>query len=510
MHEWPPCKSRHDDEELSMRMRTEPSTASTRSPRRLTPCGQARREFLWQAGGGFVGTALAWMLGRDGFFETHAAAASRSPLAPRPAHFAGRAKSVICLFMYGGVSQVDTFDPKPELARWNNQPYPHLDADPLFKSRGPGNLLASKYQFAPAGDCGTEISELYPHLARQADRLAVVRSCYTDSFAHGSGLLQMNTGFVRQGSPSLGSWVTYGLGSENENLPSYVVMLDQRGGPIGGAPNWGAGYMPAAYQGTQFRTAGDPVLNLQPPAGVSRAQQRNELDLLSHLADIRNAGLEREDELAARLDTYELAYRMQAHAPEAVDLSQETEETLQLYGFDNPLTEPFGRRCLLARRLVERGVRFVQVYSGGGHNDQNWDAHGDVNANHELHCGETDRPMAALLIDLARRGLLDATLVLWTAEFGRTPTGQNGKGRDHSPRGFSTWMAGGGVRGGVAYGATDEFGYQAVENPVHVHDLHATALHCLGLDHERLTYFHGGREMRLTDVAGRVVQEILV
>jgi hypothetical protein len=477
----------------------------------LTPCGQTRREFLWEAGGGFVGTALAALLAGDGFFpnSTIASETPESPLASKPPRFPAKAKACIVLFMYGGVSQVDTFDPKPGLARRNGQPIPLLDSDPVLKARKPGMLLASSRKFARCGQSGIEISDLYPHLSRCMDDLAVIRSMHTDSFAHGSGLLQMNTGFVRQGYPSLGSWLTYGLGTENQNLPAYVVLLDQRGGPISGPPNWGSGFMPATYQGTQFRSSGEPILNLRPPARITAAQQRNQLDLLAKLN--RGAGSARpgNSELLARIASYELAFRMQATAPESVDLSSEPAETQRLYGLDDPRTAEFGRRCLMARRLVERGVRFVQVYSGGGHIDQCWDAHGDVNKNHELHCGETDRPMAALLTDLKRRGLLDETLVVWTGEFGRTPTGENGKGRDHSPRGFTVWLAGGGVKGGQAFGATDEFGYAAVENKVHVHDLHATILHLMGLDHTLLTYFHGGRDMRLTDVHGRVVRELL-
>jgi uncharacterized protein (DUF1501 family) len=319
----------------------------------------------------------------------------------------------------------------------------------------------------------------------------------------------MNTGYLRQGYPCLGSWVSYGLGTVNQNLPAFVVLLDHRGGPISGPPNWGAGFMPAAHQGTQLRVSGEPILSLEPPPGVGAAQQRNELDLLDQLNQRHRRATPDNTELSARIASYELAFRMQASAPEAVDLTRETEETKRLYGLDQPLTEKFGRRCLLARRLVERGVRFVQVYSGGGHNDENWDAHGDVVRNHALHCGETDRPIAALLTDLKRRGLLDETLVMWTSEFGRTPTGQNGKGRDHSPRGFSTWLAGGGIKGGLVHGATDEFGYAAVEDRVHVHDLHATALHLLGLDHEKLTYFHGGRRHRLTDVSGQVLEDLI-
>jgi hypothetical protein len=296
----------------------------------------------------------------------------------------------------------------------------------------------------------------------------------------------------------------------NRNLPGFVVMLDHRGGPIGGAPNWGHGFMPAAYQGTQLRVSGDPILHLSPPRGVTAAQQRNQLDLLADLDRRHQQTNPDNSDLEARLASYELAFHMQKHAPEAVDLSREPLAIRRLYGLDEPLTARFGTRCLLARRLVERGVRFVQVYSGGGHSDENWDAHGDVNKNHTLHAGETDRPIAALLADLKGRGLLDSTLVIWTSEFGRTPTGQNGKGRDHSPRGFTTWLAGGGIKGGQVYGGTDDFGYAAVTDRVHVHDLHATILHCLGLDHEKLTYRHLARDFRLTDVAGRVIEKILV
>ncbi|HXT59504.1 MAG TPA: DUF1501 domain-containing protein [Pirellulales bacterium] len=471
----------------------------------------ARREFLFRAGSGFAGTALAWLLARDGFFESPSfgAEGAAPPLAPKPPHFAPKAKSCIFLFMYGGPSQVDLFDPKPALVKHHGQPIPNLDQDPLFKVRNPGTLLASTHAFPKCGQSGLEISDLFPHLSQCADDMAVIRSCHADSFAHGSGLLQMNTGFIRQGYPSLGSWVTYGLGTVNHDLPAYVVFLDHRGGPIGGAPNWSAGFMPATYQGTQFRTQGDPLIDLKPPARITRAQQRGQLDLLRQLGELQPDSLPQQSELQARLDTYELAFRMQAEAPEAVDLARETAATRMQYGLDDPQTERFGTRCLMARRLVERGVRFVQVYGGGGHSDQNWDAHGDVNKNHELHCMETDQPIAALLTDLKQRGLLDETLVVWGGEFGRTPTAQNGKGRDHNPRGFSMWMAGGGVKGGQAYGATDEFGFAAVENKVHVHDIHATILHLMGMDHEQLTYFHNSRQMRLTDVEGRVVQELL-
>jgi hypothetical protein len=475
-------------------------------------CGKTRRELLWQMGGGFVGTAVTYLLAHDGFFaraDEPGGYAAGSPLSPKSAHFAAKAKACIFIFNYGGPSQVDLWDPKPALSKYNGQPIPDLDKDPLLKVRKPGTLLASTRKFTKAGRCGIEISDLWPHLSGCVDDLAIIRSTYADSFAHGSGMLQMNTGFLRQGFPCLGSWVTYGLGTLNQNLPGFVVMLDHRGGPISGPPNWSNGFMPATFQGTQFRTSGDPILNLGRPTGVTAEQQRHQLDLLGTLNQAHARATPDNSELAARIASYELAFRMQAHAPEAVDLSQETEVTKSLYGLDQPMTERFGRRCLLARRLVERGVRFVQVYSGGGHNDENWDAHTNVNKNHELHCGETDQPIAALINDLKRRGLFDSTLIVWAGEFGRTPTGQNGKGRDHSPRGFSTWMAGGGVKGGQTVGATDEFGYAAIENKVHVHDLHATVLHLMGMDHTLLTYFHGGRDYRLTDVSGRVVKELL-
>ena len=490
-----------------------------RSAPRLA-CGETRREFLWQAGGGFAGTALTYLLAQDGFFGAQASAASRtaggaeaaSPLAPKQPHFEARAKRCIFLFMYGGVSQVDTFDPKPELNRRHGEPMPDFDADPLLAMRRSrlGGLLGSTRTFKKYGESGIEVSDLYPNVASKIDDIAVIRGTYADSFAHGSGLLQMNTGFIRQGHPSVGSWVTYGLGTENQDLPAYVVLLDHRGGPISGPPNWSSGFMPATYQGTQFRSTGDPILHLEPPEGVSREQQRQQLDLLSKFDDLPGGAAGPEsDELEARIASYELAFRMQQSAPEAVDLSSETPATKKLYGLDGEVTEKFGRNCLIARRLVERGVRFVQVYSGGGHGDDTWDAHGDVNSNHELHCAETDLPIAGLLTDLNSRGLLEDTLVVWAGEFGRTPTSQNTNGRDHSPRGFSTWIAGGGVKGGQAVGATDDFGYKAVENTVHVHDLHATILHLMGLDHTLLTYFHGGRDMRLTDVHGRVVRELL-
>lgn len=483
-----------------------------------TPCGRTRREFLWETGGGFVGTALTFLLARDGFFGNVAQAEelspAPSPLAPKRPHFPARAKSCIFLFMAGGPSQVDTWDPKPELNKRHGQRMPNLDSDPLLKVRKPGTLLGSTRKFTKWGQSGIEVSDLFPNLSRCIDNIAVIRSTYTDSFAHGSGLLQMNTGFLRLGYPSLGSWVTYGLGTENQDMPAYVVLLDRRGRPISGPPNWGSGFMPATYQGTHFRTSGDPVLFLKPPAGVTPAQQLKQLDLLKKLNELRSRPASPDNaDLMARIASYELAFRMQAAVPETVELTKESQETKRLYGLDNPTTEEFGHKCLIARRLIERGVRFVQIYSGGAALGSNWDAHRDVDKNHELHAAETDKPIAGLLTDLKRRGLLKQTLVVWAGEFGRTVTSDDimgtAKGRDHNPRGFSTWMAGGGVQGGQVIGATDDLGYAAVENKIHVHDLHATILHLMGLDHTLLTYFHTGRDFRLTDVHGRVVKELI-
>lgn len=472
----------------------------------LTPCGRTRREFLWEAGGGYAGVALTAMLERDGFFGATASAAE-APAVGKP-HFAPKAKACIVLFMYGGPSQVDIWDPKPELTKRDGQPMPNLDRDNLFKVRNPGKLLGSTRKFAPAGKSGVPVSDLFPHLSKRIDDIAVIRGMYADSFAHGSALLQMNTGFLRQGYPSMGSWLNYGLGSVNQNLPGYVVLVDHRGGPISGPPNWSSGFMPAVFQGTTLRPSGDPILNLRPPEGISANQQRQQLDLLGDLHRLRGSA-ETSSELAARIASYELAFRMQSEAPAAVDISKESKETQTLYGIDNPKTEKFGRKCLLARRLVERGVRFVQVYSGGGHLEDTWDAHSDVDTNHQNHCGQTDLPIAGLLTDLKARGLLDETLIVWTGEFGRTPTSEKGKGRDHNPRGFSAWLAGAGTPGGQVVGATDDFGFAAVQDKVHVHDLHATILHKMGLDHKRLTYFHAGRDMRLTDVHGVPVKQLL-
>jgi hypothetical protein len=469
-------------------------------------------------GGGFAGLALASLLSADGFFQgrgqaaeiTHAGRAA-SPVAAKKPHFTSRAKSCIFLMMNGGPSQVDTFDPKPALAKYAGQPLP--PGKKYFNSggRAVGFLTPSARPFRPGGQSGLPISDFFPRVRDHADKLAVIRSCHTDSHAHGSALVAMNTGSTFIGRPSLGSWSVYGLGIENESLPGYVVMLDKRGGPISGQPNWSSGFMPASFQGTLFRPVGDPILDLRGPAGLDRQAQRSQLDLLAELNERHLHQRQGGDELAARIAAYELAFRMQAEAPEAVDLTRETGQTLREYGIGQKPTDEFGRNCLIARRLIERGVRFVQLYSGGGHLEDTWDAHESVEKNHGLHAAEVDRPISALLTDLARRGLLESTLVVWGGEFGRMPISEGpGKpGRNHNPHGFSMWLAGGGVRGGMAYGETDEFGFEAVTDKVHLHDIHATILHLLGLDHKVLTYFHQGRQERLTDVHGRVVREVI-
>ena len=476
------------------------------------PCGVTRREFVWEMGNGFAGLALTSLLGAGGFFARNALAVETgNSLYPRASQFKGTAKSCIFLMMNGGPSQVDTFDYKPELRKYAGMALPPDKKYINSGGRRVGYLTPNWRPFRPGGQSGLLISDYFPNVRKHADKLAVIRSCHADSHAHGSALVQMNTGMPLIGRPSLGAWVTYGLGSENDSLPAYVVMLDKRGGPISGQPNWSSGFMPATFQGTLFRPVGDPILDLRGPQHLDRPAQRRQLDLLQELnqehLDARPGGRE----LASRIQSYELAYRMQAEAPEAVDLSGESRCTLDAYGVGVQPTDEFGRNCLVARRLVERGVRFVQLYSGGGHLEETWDAHESIEKNHGRHGAEIDRPIAALLTDLEQRGMLEETLIVWAGEFGRMPfsEGKNAPGRNHNPYGFSIWLAGGGVKGGMAYGETDEFGFEAVTNRVHVHDVHATILHLMGLDHELLTYFHQGRKESLTDVHGQVVQSIL-
>jgi len=367
--------------------------------------------------------------------------------------------------------------------------------------------MRSPFAFSSHGQGGLEISSLFPHIAQHADELCVIRSMHADTAAHASGCLQMNTGSIFIGKPNIGCWLSYGLGSANQNLPTFVVMTDPRGGPIGSASNWSSGYMPAAYQGTLFRSSGSPLLDLATPAGTTDQTQRRSLDLLQELNEVHLNQHPQESELIARIQSYELAYRMQTEAADVVDLTDESAATLEMYGIDQPTTADFGRKCLITRRLIEKGVRFIQLYSGGGHIEDTWNGHSDCITNHKQHAGETDQPIGALIADLKRTGLWDETLLVWGGEFGRTPTseGVDKPGRDHDWHGFSMWLAGAGVKGGQAIGATDELGFAAVEEPCHVSDLHATILHLMGIDHQRLTYPHMGLEQRLTGVEQRQV-----
>ena len=471
-------------------------------------CGRTRREFLWDIGGGFGSVALSALMQSDGFLARQAVAADGitpfvNPLAPRVPPLSAKAKNVIFLFMYGGPSHVDTFDFKPELYPLDGKTIP-IKTFGRGGKKNEGRIVGPKWNFHRYGECGKYVSTLFPHLATCVDEIAFIHSMYAESPIHGSAMLMMNSGRVLSGHPCLGTWVTYGLGSENENLPGFVVMLDPKGGPISGAKNWSSGYMPAAFQATVLRADSVPIHDLASPAGTERATRRLLLDRLREKNDNHLAPRADNSELAARIASYELAFRMQQSAPEAVDLSQEPDETRSLYGIDHPRTADFGRKCLIARRLVERGVRFVQIYSGGAHNDNNWDAHADLVANHSHHAGNTDKPIAGLIKDLKQRGLLDETLIVWGGEFGRQPTAEfrQGTGRDHNSFGFTMWMAGGGLKGGVSVGRTDELGGAAVENRFHVKNLHATILHQLGLDPNGLNYFYAGLHQKLVGVEG--------
>jgi Protein of unknown function (DUF1501) len=466
---------------------------------------QSRRDFLTRAGGGLGLLALFSLLERNN------RAAEGSPvnlIAAQKSHFEPAAKSVIWCFLDGGPSHIDLFDPKPELQKLNGKPLPDSFTRPVTSMGKTAYtpLLGTKRKFSQHGQSGLWVSDWYPEIATCVDDLAVIRSCWADGLNHVGSICQMNTGSILGGRPCLGSWALYGLGSMCDNLPGYVVLLDNPEDPPGGSRNWSTGFMPASFQGTRFRDGKTPVLNLQPPPTETDGEQRAKLDFVQELNRLHQKARSEDTELEARIAAYELAYRMQSSGPEVVDLAKETEETKQLYGLDDKTTERFGRNCLLARRLVERGVRFVQLYSGSG---SKWDAHSDVEGNHSKHCKETDRPIAALLKDLKRRGMLDSTLVIWAGEFGRTPMSENGTGRDHNPYGFTIWMAGGGIKGGMTFGATDDIGLYAVENRVHVNDIHATILACLGLDHRKLTYLHNGRDERATINGGKVIEEVL-
>ncbi|MBM3811176.1 MAG: DUF1501 domain-containing protein [Acidimicrobiia bacterium] len=460
----------------------------------------SRRDMLFQAGGGISGLALASLLGNDNLLAQSAS---------KP-HFKPRAKSVISLFMTGGVSHIDTFDPKPALRKHHGQPLTGF-GEIIVRQGYPGPIMASPYSFKKYGQSGIEVSELFPNIGGIVDDIALIRSGHGISNDHVLAHYEWNTGSLLMGFPSVGSWVTYGLGSANQNLPGYVVLYDPRGGPNAGISNWNSGFLPAAYQGTVFRPTGDPILDLHPPAGIAPERQRARLDHLAALNEQHAAQHPGSTELAARIASYELAYRMQTAAPEAVDISKEPESVTRLYGLDNPVTEPFGRQCLLARRLVERGVRFVQLFNGAKARADvdDWDAHSNLHDNHSAHAREIDKPVAGLITDLKQRGLLDDTLVIWHSEFGRMPISQKGLGRDHNPGALSFFMAGAKIRGGQVIGSTDEFGYKAAEQPIFYHDVHATILHLLGMDHKRLTYFFNGRHYRLTDVHGELIPQIV-
>ena len=460
---------------------------------------QTRRQMLKTAGNGFGMLALAALLNE----ETAQASGNKNPLQAKPPQFPAKAKRVIFLFMHGGPSQVDTFDPKPLLTRDSGKPFPGAKPRVVFAQTG--NLLGSPWEFKKHGQSGIDVSSLFPHVAKCVDDMCILRSLHADNTAHGGALLQLHTGsdtFVR---PSMGSWVTYGLGTENQNLPGFITICPSLG--HGGVSNWSSAFLPAAYQGT-------PIGNASIPAGKAAINyiegaepadlQRLQLDLLKDMnqAQMKHFGLDSQWE--GRINAYELAFRMQTEAPELMDISKESKATLDLYGVNENPTDNFARQCLLARRFSEKGVRFVQVS-----HSYKWDQHGDLKNGHTKNAAEVDKPIAGLLKDLKARGLLKDTLVIWGGEFGRTPTAQGDDGRDHNPHGFTMWMAGGGVKPGFVYGATDDYGYYAVEDKMHMHDMHATLLHLLGLDHTKLTYRYAGRNFRLTDVEGQVAHKII-
>ena len=480
-----------------------------------TFCGQInRREAIRHLGGGFTSLALTGMLAQDGFFNKAGAATSYgNPLAPKNPMLPQRAKSVIFLFMYGGPSHVDTFEYKPKLYPLDGKT---IDVETFGRGGGKnkGRVVGPKWEFQQYGQCGKHVSTLFPHLAKRVDDIAFIHSMTADSPIHGSAMLMMNCGSIISGKPSLGSWVNYGLGSVNENLPGYVVMLENSGGPISGAKNWTSGYMPASYAGTVFRSKGDPILNLRNAQNMPREQQRTLLDYLGSMNQGHLGLREDQSDLASRIASYELAYRMQTTAPETIDLDSEPEHVRKLYGIGEGRTDDFGRKCMLARRLVERGVRFIQIYSGGAHNDANWDAHGNLEKNHNFHAGNTDKPIAGLISDLKQRGMLDETLIVWGGEFGRQPTAEyaKGTGRDHNSYGFTMWMAGGGIKGGTSYGETDEIGSAALpDSKLHVRNMHATVLDRMGLDQNNLSYFYGGLDQKLVGVEGaKPIHRIMV
>ncbi len=480
-----------------------------------SPVFPSRRDFFRRTGGGFGMLALAALLDQHGLLAAEDEHILH-PLAPKKPHFPAKAKAVIWLFMNGGPSQVDTWDYKPELTKHDGEELKGFDKNTGFFVDQVGPLMKSPFAWQQHGQSGTWVPEIFPNIAKHVDDIAFVHSCWTETNNHSPALFMINTGMSRMGFPCVGAWVTYGLGSESRNLPAFVTMYDTlgRGLPKGNASNWGAGFLPGIYQGTALNAQGTPIDNLNRPKEMNDGEQRRQLNLLKQLNEAHHEQHEAEAELTARIESFELAYRMQMAAPEALDIEREPEPIQKLYGLDNPKCKHFAKQCLMARRLVERGVRFVQIYSGGMENERSWDGHIDIAGNHRQFAGETDIPVAALLTDLKARGLLDSTLVIWGGEFGRLPVAQrppNTKqmGRDHNPHAFTTWFAGGGVKGGVHYGETDELGHKAAVDRADVHDLHATILHLLGLDHTKLTYKYNGRPFRLTDVSGNVIKKIM-
>ncbi len=469
------------------------------------PRGLTRRQMLRRFANGFGVLGLAGLFGNE--FVTNVLATDSNPLLSKPPPYPARAKRVIFLFMSGGPSHVDTFDPKPRLIRDNGKELPF--AKPKLERTKTGNLLQSPWTFKKYGQSGTEVSELFPHVATCVDDLCVVRSMVADNINHNGACLQMCTGEQAFSRPSMGSWLLYGLGSENRDLPGFVVISPTQ--PAQGAPLWGSSFLPATYQGTLVSDMTNPIANLKNPA-FSSMQQRHQLDMLKDLNHLHQKQREEDSRLSARIESFELAFRMQARAPEAFDITNESPETKKLYGLDDKITENFGKQCLMARRLAERDVRVVQVFhtTTATRTACNiWDQHSELKKALPDNCAAVDKPIAGLLKDLKARGLLDDTLVIWGGEFGRTPTAEGTNGREHHPFGFSMWLAGGGIKPGIVYGATDEFGWHAVENKVHVHDLHATILHLMGINHEKLTYRYSGRDYRLTDVSGNIVHDML-
>lgn len=460
----------------------------------------SRRSFLQSACCGMGSLALAALM--------HEERVRANPLAPRPPHRPAKARAVIFLFMAGGPSHLETFDPKPLLNRLHGQARPAEFGEARYQFIDQtSRLLGSARRFRKHGQSGIDVSDLFPHTARHADDLAVIRSCYGDSVVHSAAQYELFSGRVMPGFPSMGSWLLYGLGSESQSLPGYVVMPDPHGALEAGLPMYTNGFLPAVYQPTIFHPSERPVRNLELPAGIAMSQRRRTIDLIRNLNQANPTP--RDEELDARIDSYDLAFRMQTEAPEIFDLSREPQTTLDLYGVGREPTHDYGRRCLLARKLVESGVRFVTVVAGGGPGNMQWDAHADIEENHLRMAGQTDQPVAALLTDLKRRGLLDSTLVLWGGEFGRSPEAQGGRGRDHHNLGFTMWLAGGGIQGGTIVGATDAIGLRAVEDRCHLRDIHTTILHQLGLDQDELSYPHQGRRERLTLVHGRVIEQIV-